>query len=99
MGKRSPSGIMVSNRLVEDVIRCFTTVRERVWQIKMKLRVFPSTSTVARLPPRGSVKAELLQPETLRPGLRRTRSLLNDMKELTEQLSDFGSCVSSQSRT
>ena len=52
-----------------------------------------------RTPPKNSLAAELLEPESMRPDLLRTKTMLNDLKDLTERLSDFGSCISSQSST
>ena len=52
---------------------------------------------IDRTPPGGSIAAEILQPGTLRPDFLRTKSVLNELKDLTERLSDFGSCVSSSS--
>ena len=44
-----------------------------------------------------SIAAQILESATPRPDLLRTKSMLNELKDLTERLSDFGSCLSSLS--
>lgn len=39
----------------------------------------------------------MLEPASMKPDLLKTKAMLNDLKDLTERLSDFGSCISSQS--
>ena len=52
-----------------------------------------------RSPPRGSLVAEILSSPSHPPAntLARSKSLLADLKEMSERLSDFGSCRSSSS--
>ena len=52
-----------------------------------------------RTPPMGSLAAELLDSPSFPPigSLAKTKSLLMDLKEMSERLSDFGSCKSSSS--
>ena len=54
-----------------------------------------SISIIDRTPPRDSLAAELLDTVHPRADLLRTKSALNDLKVLTDQLSEFGSCISS----
>ena len=49
-----------------------------------------------RTPPRGSLADELINNST-GASLLKTRSLLSDLKEMSDRLSDFGSCLSSSS--
>ena len=49
-----------------------------------------------RSPPPGSIAADILSSG---PVLLKTKSLLSDMKKMSEQLSEFGSCVSSLSES
>ena len=49
-----------------------------------------------RSPPPGFIAADIMSSGLI---LSRTRSLLSDVKKMTEQLSDFGSCVSSLSES
>ena len=51
-----------------------------------------SISVIDRTPPRGSIAEEIL---SRHQGFQKAKSALNDLKDLTDQLSEFGSCVSS----
>ena len=50
---------------------------------------------IDRTPPKDSLAAELYELKT--PSFIRSSSLLNELKIVSEQLSDFGSCLSSLS--
>ena len=54
-----------------------------------------------RSPPRGSLAAEILGTPSHSPinTLARSKSLLADLKEMSDRLSDFGSCRSSSSES
>ena len=52
-----------------------------------------SLSLTNRTPPRNSIASEILGNNS--PSLLRTRSMLNELRGITEQLSEFGSCLSS----
>ena len=54
-----------------------------------------SISLIDRTPPKDSLAAELYELKT--PSFIRSSSLLNELKIVSEQLSDFGSCLSSLS--
>ena len=54
-----------------------------------------SISLIDRTPPKESLAAEFYNLQT--PSFIRTTSLLNELKSVTEQLSEFGSCLSSSS--
>ena len=54
-----------------------------------------SISIINRTPPKNSIAEDLLQTESRRHSLLRSASLLEEVKDLTEQLSEFGSCISS----
>ena len=54
-----------------------------------------SLSLYDRTPPRDSLAAEILGSQT--PSLLRTESILNEMRTVSEHLSDFGSCLSMSS--
>ena len=58
-----------------------------------------SLSLSNRTPPKGSLEADLLG--TLTPGtaVSRTKFMVNEVKDLTDQLSDFYSCVSELSES
>ena len=56
-----------------------------------------SISLVNRTPPGGSLAAELLN--STNPNLLKTASLLSEIRTMSEQLSDFGSCLSSISNS
>ena len=53
-----------------------------------------SISLMDRIPPTGSLADELLGIQSARSGLLKTKSMLNDLKDMTDKLSDFGSCMS-----
>ena len=70
------------------------------------IRGQPSTSTLIRrhsisllerTPPKGSLAAELLVTTTPRHDLSRTNSMINELRSMAENLSDFGSCLSDSS--
>jgi hypothetical protein len=70
------------------------------------IRGQPSTSTLIRrhsisllerTPPMGSLAAELLVTTTPRHDLSRTNSMINELRSMAENLSDFGSCLSDSS--
>ena len=48
-----------------------------------------SISLENRAPPRDSLAAELLGEQFARPGLLRTKSMLDDLRDIADQLSDF----------
>ena len=50
-----------------------------------------------RSPPNGSIASEILQPPAYPPNLAKAQSLLSEVREMTDRLSDFGSCRSSPS--
>ena len=56
-------------------------------------------SLSCRTPPPGSIAAEILGSPSfpIRGTLDKTKSLLSDLRQMSEQLSEFGSCVSSSS--
>ena len=54
-----------------------------------------SLSLLNRTPPNGSLAAEIMSTQSTRPEVLKTKSILNELKGLSEQLSDFGSCISS----
>ena len=56
-----------------------------------------SLSSINRTPPMDSIAAQILGSLTPRPDLLRTKSMLSELRDLTERLSDFGSCLSSSS--
>ena len=58
-----------------------------------------SLSLVNRTPPKESLAAEILGTLTPRPDLLRAKAILNEVKDMTDRLSDFGSCVSESSGT
>ena len=47
-----------------------------------------------RNPPTGSLAADLLGFQSARSGLLKTKAMLNDSRDITDKLSDFGSCIS-----
>jgi hypothetical protein len=103
----SPSSSASPARAPPSKSPSFIAARETFEPFDLKIpSIFPSNEYVARghslsvidrTPPGGSIAAEILQPGTLRPEFLRTKSVLNELKDLTERLSDFGSCVSSSS--
>ena len=54
-----------------------------------------SISLINRTPPKHSLAAELLDSPSARPSLQKTKSVINELKDLTDRLSEFGSCISS----
>ena len=54
-----------------------------------------------RTPPLGSLAAEVLDSPSFPPkgSLAKTKNILLDLKEISERLSDFGSCVSSSEQS
>ena len=56
-----------------------------------------SLSLFDRTPPMGSLAAELLATTTPRQDLQRTNSMINELKSMAENFSDFGSCLSDSS--
>ena len=53
-----------------------------------------SISLINRTPPKDSIAGEILEANS-RPDFLKAQAALNDLKGLTDQLSDFGSCLSS----
>ena len=47
-----------------------------------------------RTPPKGSLAEDLLSTNSPRSDLQKTKSALNELKDLTDRLSEFGSCWS-----
>ena len=58
------------------------------------MMLFSGVSLSLRTPPLGSLADDILNSA---PSLLKTRNILSEIKQMSERLSDFGSCISSNS--
>ena len=58
-----------------------------------------SMSLLDRTPPGGSLADELLSTQVSRPGFLKAKSMLADLKDMNDRLSEFGSCKSTSSES
>ena len=58
-----------------------------------------SMSLLDRTPPGGSLADELLSTQVSRPGFLKAKSMLADLKDMDDRLSEFGSCKSTSSES
>lgn len=100
------SAATTGSQSVPDKSPSFLAAQETFLELESKTSNFPSSGTIARrhslsiidrTPPRNSLASELLQFETSRPDFHRTKAVMSELKELTQRLSDFESCVSHNS--
>ena len=83
----------------------YITAREAFEHLDDSLSQQPCGNTLARrhsislngrTPPRNSLASELLETTATRPDFQKTRSIVTEVKELSDRLSEFSSCVSNQ---